>query len=165
MLGSVDRLGPAAAPKVGAWVSLPASFALRVELVGPAFQSGLANDSGTATVRQELGSVDLAWAPLVGPPRGLALAPFVALGGGPYHLHVQGTASRPGFEGASNDVWSGFFAAGAGLGVRIAQGVSFAIEGRVLLIGPHPIVTIGGETVASAGSPSLLGSASLIASF
>jgi hypothetical protein len=146
---------------LGIWVALPASFALRLELVGPAFQSGIANADGTAVVRQELGAVDLAWAPLLGG----VVAPFVALGGGPYHLHVQGTASLPGFQDASNDVWAGFFAATVGLGVRVAQGVSLAAEGRALGIAPHPAVTIGGETVASAGSPSLLGSASLIASF
>ncbi len=161
VLASTDRLGPAAAPKLGAWLALPASFAVRLELVGPAFQSGLANADGTAVVRQELGSLDLAWAPLFAG----VLAPFVAIGGGPYHLHVQGTASLPGFQGTSNDVWAGFFAASLGLGVKIAQGVSLAAEGRALVIAPHPAVTVGNERVASAGSPSLLGSASLIASF
>jgi len=161
VLGSVDRLGVAAAPKLGVWVALPASFMLRLDVVGPAFQSGLSDEAGTAVVRQELALVDLAWAPMVGQ----WVAPFVAIGGGPYHLHVQGTASESGFQGTSNDVWAGFGTAGAGLGVRLAQGVSLAAEGDVLLITPHPVVTIGGQTVASAGSPSLVGSASLIASF
>jgi len=93
------------------------------------------------------------------------LAPFIALGGGPYHLHVQGTSAPAGYTLTSNDVWAGLFAASLGLGVRIAQGVSLAAEGRAIVITPRPEVTIGGLSVASAGSPSLLGSASLIASF
>ena len=161
VLASTDRLGPAAAPKLGAWLALPSSFAARVELVGPAYQSGLANADGTAVVRQELATVNLAWTPMVG----RTFAPFVAVGGGPYHLHVQGTPSLPGYQAASNDVWAGLFAGSVGLGARIAQGVSLALEGRALGIAPHPAVTIGGQTVASAGSPSLLASASLIASF
>jgi hypothetical protein len=80
-------------------------------------------------------------------------------------LHVQGTTSLPGFQGASNDVWAGFVAASLGLGLRLAQAVSLAAEGRGLWIAPHPEVTIGEQTVASAGSPSLLGSVSLVASF
>jgi hypothetical protein len=161
ILASTDRLGPAAAPKVGVWLALPASFAARVQLVGPAFQSGLANADGTAVVRQELGTIDFAFTPLVG----RTLVPLVALGAGPYHLHVQGTPALPGLAPASNDVWAAVFAASVGLGVRIAQGVSVAAEGRALFVAPHPAVTIGGETVGSAGSPSLLASLSLVASF
>ena len=112
VLASTDRLGPAAAPKLGAWLALPVVVRARVELVGPAFQSGLANADGTAVVRQELATVDLAWTPMVG----RTFAPFVALGGGPYHLHVQGTPSLPGYQAASNDVWAGLFAGSVGLG-------------------------------------------------
>lgn len=161
ILGSVDRLGVAAAPRIGVAFALPESFLVRAAIVGPAFQSNLSNDDGTASVRQELGMIDVAFAPLVG----RWVVPFVALGGGPYHLHVQGTASRAGFTGTSNDVWAGFCAVGAGVGLRLAPSVSLAAEGKALLIAPHPAVTIGGETVATAGSPSLLASISLIASF
>ena len=162
VLASTDRLGPAAAPKLGVWFALPASFAARVQLVGPAFQ-GLSNAAGDANadVRQELATLDLAWTPTLG----RSLAPFIALGGGAYHLHVQGTAAPAGFQLASSDVWAGLFAASVGLGVRLAPGVSLAAEGRALVIAPHPEVTIAQESVASAGSPSLLASASLIASF
>jgi hypothetical protein len=161
VLASTDRLGPAAAPKLGAWIALPASLAARLQLVGPAFQSGIANADGTAVVRQELGTIDLAFTPLVAK----ILVPIVAIGAGPYHLHVQGTPSLPGLQGASSDVWAAVLAAGLGLGVRIAPSVSFALEGRALVIAPHPAVAIGGDTVASAGNPSLLGSGSLVASF
>jgi hypothetical protein len=161
VLASTDRLGPAVAPKLGAWLALPASFAARVQLVGPAFQSGLANADGTAVVRQELATVDLAWTPMLG----RTLVPFIALGGGPYHLHVQGTPSLAGLTGASNDVWAALFAGSLGLALRIAPFVSLAAEGRAFAIAPHPTVTIGNQTVASAGSPSLLASLSLVASF
>jgi hypothetical protein len=160
VLASTDHLGPAAAPSLGAWLALPASFALRLRLVGPAFQSGLSNAAGTAVVSQELASVDLAW---VAPVRGI-LAPFVALGGGPYHLHVQGTATAP-YKSASDDVWAALGAAGVGAALRLAPAVSIALEGRALALAPRPAVTLGGERVATAGGPSLLGSASLVASF
>jgi hypothetical protein len=160
MLASTNHLGPAAAPSFGAWLALPASFALRVQLVGPAFQSGLSNAAGTAVVRQELASVDLAW---IVPVRGV-LAPFVTLGGGPYHLHVQGTATAP-YASASDDVWAALGAAGVGAAIRLAPAVSIALEGRALGLAPRPAVTLGGERVATAGAPSLLGSASLVASF
>jgi hypothetical protein len=164
VLASTDGLGPAAAPTFGVWFALPASFAARVQVVGPAFQGlSTTTDSGgaTADVRQELGTVDLAWTPMVG----RALVPFVAIGGGAYHLHVQGTAAPAGYQLTSSDVWSGLFAGSLGLGVRLAPGVSLAAEGRAFVIGPRPEVTIAQENVASAGSPSLLASASLIASF
>jgi hypothetical protein len=160
MLASTDHLGPAAAPSVGAWLALPACFALRLRLVGPAFQSGLSNAAGTAVVSQELASVDLAW---IAPVRGV-VAPFVALGGGPYHLHVQGTATAP-YKSASDDVWAALGAAGVGAALRLAPAVSIALEGRALALAPRPAVTLGGERVATAGGPSLLGSASLVASF
>jgi hypothetical protein len=160
MLASADHLGPAAAPSLGAWLALPASFALRLRLVGPAFQSGLSNAAGTAVVSQELASVDLAW---IAPVRGL-LAPFVALGGGPYHLHVHGTATAP-YKSASDDVWAALAAAGVGVALRLAPAVSIALEGRALALAPRPAVTLGGERVATAGGPSLLASASLVASF
>jgi hypothetical protein len=160
MLASTNHLGPAMAPSFGAWLALPASFALRLQLVGPAFESGLSNASGTAVVRQELASVDVAW---IVPVRGV-LAPFVALGGGPYHLHVQGTATAP-YTSASDDVWAVLGAAGVGAALRLAPAVSIALEGRALALAPRPAVTLGGERVATAGGPSLLGSASLVASF
>jgi hypothetical protein len=160
VLASTDHLGPAATPAFGAWVALPASLALRLRFVGPAFQSGLSNAIGSAVVRQECGSLDLAW---IVPLRGW-LAPYVALGGGAYHLHVQGTASAP-YHGTTNDVWAALAAGAAGVAFRIAPGVSIAAEGRLLGLAPHPAVTIGGDRVASAGDPSLLASASLVASF
>jgi hypothetical protein len=160
VLASTDHLGPAATPAFGAWVALPASLALRLRFVGPAFQSGLSNAIGSAVVRQEFGSLDLAW---IVPLRGW-LAPYVALGGGAYHLHVQGTASAP-YHGTTNDVWAALAAGAAGVAFRIAPGVSIAAEGRLLGLAPHPAVTIGGDRVASAGDPSLLASASLVASF
>jgi len=160
VLASADHLGPAAAPSLGAWLALPASFALRVRLVGPAFQSGLSNAIGSAVVRQEFASIDLAW---IVPVRG-ALAPYVDVGGGPYHLHVQGAAAPP-YHGTTDDVWAALAAAGAGVALRIAPSVSIAAEGRAIGLAPRPAVTIGGERVASAGAPSLLASASLVASF
>jgi hypothetical protein len=160
VLASADHLGPAAAPTFGAWLALPASLALRLRVVGPAYESGVSNAIGSAVVRQELASVDLAW---VIPVRGV-LAPYLALGGGPYHLHVQGTAAAP-YHGTTNDVWAALAAGGAGVAFRLAPAVSIALEGRVFGLAPHPAVTIGGERVASAGAPSLLGSGSLVASF
>jgi hypothetical protein len=160
ILASADHLGPAAAPSFGAWLALPASFALRLSLVGPAFQSGLSNAIGSAVVHQEFASIDLAW---IVPVRG-AFAPFVAVGGGPYHLHVQGAAAPP-YHGTTNDVWAALGAAGVGVALRVAPGVSIAAEGRAIGLAPRPAVTIGGERVASAGAPSLLASAALVASF
>ncbi|HEY2510310.1 MAG TPA: hypothetical protein VGI39_05625 [Polyangiaceae bacterium] len=160
VLASFDRLGPAAAPTLGVWIALPASLAVRIQIAGPGFAPQLSNPVGTASVRQELASVGLAWIPdLHG-----ALAPFVAVGAGPYHLHVQGTASLP-FHGAEDDVWAAAIGGGAGVGLRVAHGVALSAEGEVLAITPQPTVSIGGQQVASTGSPSLLASAALVASF
>jgi len=160
VLASTDHLGPAAAPSLGLWVALPASFAVRVQLVGPALTTGLVNAAGSAEVRQELASIDLAWAPELHGP----VSPFLALGAGPYHLHVQGTASAP-FHSAASDDWAAAFAGGLGVAIRLAPQVAIAAEARAVALTPHPTVSIGSERVASAGSPSLLGSASLVASF
>ena len=160
VLASFDRLGPAAAPTIGVWIALPASLAVRIQLAGPGFAPQLSNPVGTASVRQELASVGLAWVPDVRS----ALAPFVAVEAGPYHLHVQGTASAP-FHGAEDDVWAAAIGGGAGVGLRVARGVAISAEAEALAITPRPTVSIGGQQVASTGSPSLLASASLVASF
>jgi hypothetical protein len=160
VLASTEGLGAAFAPTLSAWIPLAAGLALRPRVAAPAFGAGLTNAIGTASTHQELATLELAWAPWDG-----VLVPFVAAGGGAYHLHVDGTASASGYHDASDDAWAAALSGGLGVFVRVAPAVALALDARALELAPHPIVAIGNERVAAAGAPSVLGSASLVAAF
>jgi hypothetical protein len=160
LLGSTEGLGAAFAPTLAAWLPLPGPFALRPRVAGPAFRSGVSNAFGSADTRQELATLEIAWAPFDG-----VVVPFVAAGGGVYHLHVEGHPASPQYHAASDEVFAAIAGGGLGADFRIAPAVALSLEGRAFAITPHPQVAIGNTRVAETGAPALVGAASLVAAF
>ena len=129
----------------------------RALVLGPAFGARVDGSQGSATVRQELAILELAIEPSLGVRW---MRPFVALGGGVYHLDARGSARAP-FVDAHGDAWAAIASGGAGVRLRLSGAASFALGARALVAFPRPVVAFASDTAASAGRPSILGTLAL----
>ncbi len=124
--------------------------------VGPAFGARAVGREGTATLRQELALLEGAFEPAL---RG-ALRPYVAAGGGAYHLDATGYAAAP-FTSGHDEAWAALLAAGAGARLRLAGSAWLVLDARELVALPRPVVTFAGHDVAVAMRPGTLAALSL----
>jgi hypothetical protein len=159
LLYAPGGIGPAGCPALRLSYALRNGFGLRLGVVGPAIGAALESSVGTATVRQELGSLEVFHAFDVHP----SLVPVVSLGGGAYHLHASG-APLPPYIGASGEIWAGLLTAGVGGAYRLTDRVALTLDMRGLLTAPRPVVTLAGQEIGSAGRPSILWTAGVLVS-
>jgi hypothetical protein len=159
LLHSTGGIGPAVCPSLRLSFGWRDTFGLRLGFAGPAASAPLESPLGSATVRQELASLDAFYAldgrwPFI---------PFVSVGAGVYHLFATG-APKPPYIGASADIWAAAASVGLGGAYRLTERVALAVDARGLLIAPRPVVTLAGEPLGSAGRPSILVTAGVLAS-
>jgi hypothetical protein len=138
-----------------AWHASPA-WSLGVLGAGPAFGAHVSGTQGSATVRQELALVEVAFEPKVDG----AIGGLVALGAGTYHLYASGDATAP-FTSSQQGAWAALFSGGAGLRVRVTRSASLVLDVRELIAVPRPVVLFAGERVAASMRPGTLGALSL----
>jgi hypothetical protein len=116
-----------------------------VPLAGPS----LSAPGGTASVRQEFAAVDVAWASGTDP-----VAAVLAIGGGVFHLHTEGSAEPPNHS-RSDDVVSLSANFSAGALVRLGPRLAFSAEATAILLHPEPVVIVAHRVVGAAGAPSV----------
>jgi hypothetical protein len=121
-------------------------FLIAAPLVGSSFDEA----EGTASLRQELFSLDVGVAHHVT----RALDVFGHAGFGAYHLHVTGSAREP-FRSTSDDVLSVLGAAGGGVALRVGRRIALTADASAIGLVPQPGVKIAGRRAGSAGAPSL----------
>jgi len=156
--------GAFAGPDVGAgvgpelrvaWHAAPA-WSLGLVGAGPAFGARVEAAQGSATVRQELALIEVAYEPEV---RGV-VGGLVALGAGAYHLYASGDATAP-FTSGQEGAWAALLSGGAGVRLHVTRSASLVLDVRELLALPRPVVLFAGERVAAAMRPGTLGAISL----
>jgi hypothetical protein len=125
-------------------------------LAGPAYGARVSAFEGTASVRQELALLEVAFDPPTRGPVGF----FVAAGGGVYHLDASGQAVSP-YTSGEDAVWSALLGAGAGLRLRLSSAASLVLDARELVALPRPVVAFAAHRVAATMQPGTLGGLSL----
>jgi hypothetical protein len=152
MITSFDGVGPAGAPSVRLGWADASGLGARVSWLGPAYGARLTDPRGNVSVRQELVTADLIYAPAVA---WSGWVPLVWLGAGAYHLHADGELLAP-LVGRSADVWTAAFVGGAGLGYRLTPRVTALLDATAVVTAPRAVVTLFGEPLGRAGRPSLV---------
>jgi hypothetical protein len=161
LLTGFDGIGPAGGPAVRLSFGLDVGLFARLAWAGPAFGAAVEGPLGEATVREEMLTLDVGYAPYVD---WAGFSPMIWVGGGFHHLAARGELS-PGFVGQSDDVWSAAIVGGAGLGYRITPEVMLLLDAEGVVTLPRPIVTMAGETIATTGRPSLLSTLGVVIRF
>jgi hypothetical protein len=154
-LDGLRGIGFAVGPTVGVSQGIGPWFA-RLMLAGPLLGPNLQTSTGSATVRQELGAVELGWASV---PHPVGLHAWIGAGG--YDLHTDGSASLP-YRATSGDVVSVLVTAGVGGLVEIAPHLGLTAEVTAVVLDPEPIVVIAGRDVGGAGVPSIGGTLGVV---
>jgi hypothetical protein len=149
-------VGMAVAPEVRVAWRASDMWSLGLIAAGPGFGGRVVGVEGSATVRQELALIEVAFEPPTGGP----VRAFLAAGAGAYHLYASGDATS-GFVGHGDDAWAALGAAGGGVRVRLAGAASVVLDVRELLALPRPVLVFGAERVAASMHPGTLGGLSL----
>ena len=112
---------------------------------------------GTATVRQELGLLELLGEIA---PRSW-FRPSVSLGAGAYHIGVDGSAKWP-YAGLDGGRYAFAADAGAGLALSLTSSFALSLEGHALLVTPYPVIRFLDVDTAETGRPLLSGALTLL---
>lgn len=116
---------------------------------------------GSLSLRQTLGFLHLAF---TFRPDDALLRPQLSLGAGVYQLRVSGHAAPP-FRSERHDLLAAAFVAGAGLGLRLGEGLTAVAAVEALALTPRPAVAVLDRQVARAGLVTFLPSLGLSARF
>jgi hypothetical protein len=113
---------------------------------------------GTATVSQELALLEL-----LGDiaPASWQLRPTVSLGGGPYHIGIEGSANAP-YAGLHDGVVTFAADVGAGLAWSLTSSFALALEGHALILAPYPVISFLGVDTVETGRPLVSGALTLV---
>lgn len=161
LLTGFGGIGPAGGPALRLSYGLDTGLFARVAWAGPAFGTSIDGPLGSASVREEMLTLDIGFAPEVA---WAGFAPMVWLGGGFHHLAARGELA-PGFVGQTDDVWSAAITGGAGMGYRLTPRVMLLLDAEAIIALPRPVVTMAGEPVGSTGRPSLLATFGVVVRF
>jgi hypothetical protein len=154
-LHGLRGIGLAIGPTLGVSHGIGPWFA-RLALAGPLLGPNLQTSTGSATVRQELGALELGWASV---PRPVGVNAWIGAGG--YDLHTDGSAATP-YRATSGDVVSFLMTAGLGVLFEIGPRVGVTADVTALVVDPQPVVVIAGRDAGGAGLPSLGGSLGVV---
>lgn len=161
MLTGFDGIGPAGGPALRLSYGLESGLFARLAWMGPSFGGAVDGPLGAATVRQEMLTLDLGYAPHV---NWAGFSPTVWLGAGFHHLDARGELA-PAFVSQSADVWAAAVVGGVGLGYRITPRVMLALDTEIVVLMPRPVVTMAGAPIATTGRPSLLSTLGVVIRF
>ena len=158
VLDNVGGPGPAAVPLVRGRAWFGDSLFARFTLAGLGSRPRVDAPSGSASVAQSFGLVELA---LAGRPR-RRFRPVLSVGAGAVHDQSDGEAVWP-YHGLRQARWALALDAGVGLLVQAGDGLSFAFEVHALVSSPHSTVRFSDVEAARLGFPLLLASLTMVA--
>lgn len=127
-----------------------ATWGGRLNVVAPAFGAEARGAGGSATIRQELLSLD---ATLTWPSAG-TFAVVASAGGGGYHWHIGGDAVAPNV-GHEAERWGGLLEAGAGALARFGAHLGLLLDAQAMWLAPPLVVRIAGAEAGRSGEPTL----------
>jgi hypothetical protein len=157
VLGGFGGVGAALMPVARMRVVLNPRFAARLTLSGLGTRPQVETAEGTATVRQEIGLLEV-----IGEiaPQGW-LRTSISLGAGAYHVGVDASASSP--YAGHDDGYVAFAAdGGAGLAVSLTSVFALSFEGHAILVTPYPVIRFLGVEIGEIKNPLLSGVLTLV---
>jgi len=160
VLESFGAIGALWAPTALLSYGTAAGLGARLTFTGLGPSPTLNAAAGTARVDQQLTTleiIDAFW------PKA-AVVPFVSLGAGTQHIHVEGVGVAP-YRGHSSDNWSLITSVGAGAAVPLFQPFSFVMQARGAVAWPPTVIHVASADVGRLGGPSLLVDAGLLGVF
>jgi hypothetical protein len=157
VLAGFGGVGGAVMPVGRGRVVLGERFAARLTISGLGSRPHVEAPEGKATVRQELGLLELIGE--IAPQSWLR--PYVSLGGGAYHISVEGSAAWP-YEAISGDRFAFAADAGAGIALSLTHSFALALEGHGILVAPRPVIRFLQVETAAIESPLLSGALTVV---
>jgi hypothetical protein len=121
---------------------------VRATLGGPTLGTDVRTAAGSATTRQEMGLVELAYAF----PVASSVAIVTSAGAGVYHLQVQGSALPP-YGGGSPHLWSALFDAGVGGALKVGEHSGILLDVHALATLRQAEVTFADGESRTSGRP------------
>jgi len=143
-------LGVAIAPTLALSYRLTGPIKVGALAMAPAFGAVVRGDQGVAHVRQELALAEVGYYPSFSK----WIQPRAAIGLGGYHLAAEGDARDP-YRDASDGAWAFLTSASAGGSVALSRTARIALDARILVGFPRPVVRFAAQEVASALRPSV----------
>jgi hypothetical protein len=147
-LSGFGGVGGALMPLGRVRFALTRGLSARASLAGFGTRPRVDAPSGSATVSQELGLLEVvgelvpdAW-----------LSPQLSLGAGAYHVGLTGTARSP-YAGLRGDRLVFAADAGAGAALAITSSIALSLEGHGVLITPYPVIRFLGVETARISNP------------
>lgn len=154
LLASFDGISPAGAPYARLSYGTRYGLTGRLWWFGPAFGARAEGDAGSASIRQELALIDLAYVPRVD---WAGFTPLLSAGIGAFHLDAVGEVRAP-LLGRRAEIWAFAISAGAGLGYRLTPEVMAVIDAAALVTVPRAVITVEGKPLGTTGRPALTSS-------
>jgi hypothetical protein len=148
VLAGFGGVGGAVMPIGRLRVVLAEQLVARLSLSGFGTRPRVEAAAGSATVSQELGLLELIGTLTPVP----WLRPSLSLGGGAYHVAVDGTASSP-YAGRRGDRFVFAADAGVGLALWLTSSLALSIDGHGMLITPYPVIRFLDVEAARIGNP------------
>ncbi len=130
---------------------------VRATLAGLGTQPIVHAASGSASITQDLGLVELLFTPW----DEHAVRPVVSLGAGPYYVAVDGQATWP-YAPTESNGWSVALDGGLGVEVRLGRHFDLSFEAHAVVTQPSQVTRFVGEEQASISEPSLLGTLTVV---
>jgi len=137
---------------------VPLAFSLLASVAAFGGEVTAVTPSGTATMQQALGDVEVSGRLL---PHAV-FQPFLLVKSGAYTLRAQGT-NGPVVRSART--WTGTTGGGAGVRAVVSQGFALVLSGELSFAWSRSIVRIADREVATAGSPAALYGATVVGVF
>jgi len=150
LLHSSAELEPTFVPLASLRIASAGPLLGRLTVAGLGTRSRLETSRGTATVDQELGLIELGAAFR----RDRLLSPVVTLGGGVLHVRTDAQGVGP-YVGRRDARWSALFGVGAGLVGGFGRQLAVALEARVMLAAPYPLVRFAEMDAATLARPAV----------
>jgi hypothetical protein len=157
LLAASLSLEPAYLPVARLRAEMASLLEARITVAGLGTRPQLVRSTGTATVGQTLGLVEMR----VAFRRGQTLRPAVGVGGGVLLVQVDG-AGNGSYEGRGGRAWAGLLDISAGLTIALGRRLAIAIDAHGQVAAPYPSVRFSGQEAARIDRPALLTSLTLV---
>jgi len=133
------------------------TFQLRATFAGLGTEPRVDAPSGSATISQQIGLLELAATPWPD----FWLSPVVSIGAGPLFASVDGQGN-PGFAGVSSSYWALALDAGTGVALRLSERFDLSFEAHAFFTRPYLVTGFNYADGPSIDQPSLAGTLSVV---
>jgi hypothetical protein len=157
VLAGFGGIGPALLGVLRVRRTLGRSFQLRATVAGLGTQPTVVAPSGSATVAQQLGLLEV----LVTPWADRGVHPVASLGAGPLYIAVDGQAAWP-YAPERSSGWSVALDSGIGAEMRLSDHFDISLEAHAFVTQPEQVTRFVGQSQARLGEPSLLGTLTVV---